>query len=858
MSTEQTTETAATPPSDIPPDSSHGATSSTPAIAVTQDQQRQAYIGNAFPHFPSEHASRPAPPDAHASYAHASYAPSMGMYTPSNAPATPALSSFACDSSSVPGTPSEYAGSATHFVPNPALALDTPLRELGHLSLAGSPDLTSSERGGEGSPAFSSSNPSSSRERGPGGAEVTGVGSEVHHAATNGRGGEQQQHHPPSSAAVEQVLARTSAGQQALREGSLPHPKNLAIPMPGPPPPQSTGTPSGSNGVGGGGGGSVSNAAGGASNIATPGSTRAGTPAGEAMPPPPATTAVQGRKEGASATASAPQRPSNGPVTNGDTGTPARTMSSTATTSSTEAAPNSAAAAALPTPAPVKEGKKSVFGKLFDRDRSSSSTSVTSDAAAAAAATAAASSDGHGGAMQRRASSGGNQQQQQHLDTPSLARRASGGSSMTRKEDQKREEKERKEREKAEKKERERREKEEHKEHKERMRAQRTPSQQGRSRSGSHGHKERDSSVAPSASGREKESGGGMMDFMRIKVQRKTSVTSRKSDDARSEKSGHHHVGDSQYGGSETKSRGGQSNASLNKKYGVCDKVIVGKGATAVVRLAHKWDRSTEKLYAVKEFRKRRKNETEKEYVKKLTSEFCISSTLHHHNIVETVDLVQDEQQHWCEVMEYCPGGDLYAVIKKGDLGGAEINSYFKQIIAGVAYLHSMGVAHRDIKPENLLLDGKGHVKITDFGVSDVFRMCWEKTTHLSKGLCGSEPYIAPEQFEQKEYDARLVDIWAVAVVYYCMTYQELPWRVAKLSDPSFGSYAQLYKTSSSTPPPISNIVPRECRSVIRRMLDPDPRSRLTTDEVIADPWFATIEVLPPLGGILPPKPNAP
>lgn len=40
--------------------------------------------------------------------------------------------------------------------------------------------------------------------------------------------------------------------------------------------------------------------------------------------------------------------------------------------------------------------------------------------------------------------------------------------------------------------------------------------------------------------------------------------------------------------------------------------------------------------------------------------------------------------------------------------------------------------------------------QITDFGVSDVFRMCWEKKTHLSKGLCGSEPYIAPEQFEHK------------------------------------------------------------------------------------------------------------
>jgi protein-serine/threonine kinase len=95
-------------------------------------------------------------------------------------------------------------------------------------------------------------------------------------------------------------------------------------------------------------------------------------------------------------------------------------------------------------------------------------------------------------------------------------------------------------------------------------------------------------------------------------------------------------------------------------------------------------------------------------------------------------------------------GGDLYAAIKRGNMSSREVHSYFKQIIHGIAYLHSMGVAHRDIKPENLLLDAHGRVKITDFGVSDVFRMCWEKTTHLSKGLCGSEPYIAPEQFEAK------------------------------------------------------------------------------------------------------------
>lgn len=302
--------------------------------------------------------------------------------------------------------------------------------------------------------------------------------------------------------------------------------------------------------------------------------------------------------------------------------------------------------------------------------------------------------------------------------------------------------------------------------------------------------------------------------------------------------------GGSKNGGSES-GRGGGETASLLKKYGVCEKAAIGKGATAVVRLAHKWDRSTEKLYAVKEFRKRRKNETEKEYVKKLTSEFCISSTLHHMNIVETVDLVQDENRHWCEVMEYCPGGDLYAAIKRGGMSQAEVECCFKQILSGIAYLHSMGVAHRDIKPENLLLDASGHIKITDFGVSDVFRMCWEKSTHYSKGLCGSEPYIAPEQFEHKEYDARLVDVWAAAVVFYCMQFQELPWRVAKMSDPTFKEFVHSYHTSTS-PAPLSNLSPRECRPLLKKMLCPDPKGRIMTEEIFKDPWFMSINVCEP------------
>ncbi|KAG9223563.1 hypothetical protein CCMSSC00406_0009075 [Pleurotus cornucopiae] len=295
------------------------------------------------------------------------------------------------------------------------------------------------------------------------------------------------------------------------------------------------------------------------------------------------------------------------------------------------------------------------------------------------------------------------------------------------------------------------------------------------------------------------------------------------------------------------KSVAGESNVSLTKKYGVCQKVAIGKGATSVVRLAHKWDRAEEKLYAVKEFRKRRKNETEKEYVKKLTAEFCISSTLHHTNIVETVDLVQDENQHWCEVMEFCPGGDLYAAIKKGGMSPSEVECCFKQILSGVSYLHSQGVAHRDIKPENLFFDTKGHLKIGDYGASTVYRLPWESTIHMSTGLCGSEPYIAPEQFLGKPYDARLVDIWACGIVYYCLHFQELPWRAAQMSDQLYAAYAGACSSpqpaQAACPPTINNLSPRACRPLIRSMLEPDPKRRAPIEEVLKNEWIQGIEV---------------
>lgn len=88
------------------------------------------------------------------------------------------------------------------------------------------------------------------------------------------------------------------------------------------------------------------------------------------------------------------------------------------------------------------------------------------------------------------------------------------------------------------------------------------------------------------------------------------------------------------------------------KEYGECYRRL-GEGSTAVVMITRKFEGKGEKLYAIKQFRKRQRSESEKEYMKKLTSEFCISSTFSHPNIVETIDLVLDDRKRYSTVMEY-------------------------------------------------------------------------------------------------------------------------------------------------------------------------------------------------------------
>lgn len=169
---------------------------------------------------------------------------------------------------------------------------------------------------------------------------------------------------------------------------------------------------------------------------------------------------------------------------------------------------------------------------------------------------------------------------------------------------------------------------------------------------------------------------------------------------------------------------------SLEAKYGKFGKVL-GSGAGGSVRLLK---RSSDGVtFAVKQFRDKHSWESEKDYSKKVTAEFCIGSTLHHGNIIETMDIIQ-ENHRWYEVMEYAPY-DLFATVMTGKMTREEIACAFLQIVNGVSYLHSMGLAHRDLKLDNVVVSEHGIMKVIDFGSATVFRYPFENDIVLASGL---------------------------------------------------------------------------------------------------------------------------
>src|SRR6202035_87016 len=139
-----------------------------------------------------------------------------------------------------------------------------------------------------------------------------------------------------------------------------------------------------------------------------------------------------------------------------------------------------------------------------------------------------------------------------------------------------------------------------------------------------------------------------------------------------------------------------------------------------------------------------------------------------------------------------------------------------RKLCAGLAAAHDKGVLHRDLKPGNIMIDGRGQVLITDFGLAGIMGQIEGAETRN-----GTPGYMAPEQLSGKEVSAQS-DIYGLGVVLYEMFTGKRPFNAS--------TRAELIKmTEEGTPPPPRKIVKDmdpAIENIILRCLAPDPRIR--------------------------------
>lgn len=233
---------------------------------------------------------------------------------------------------------------------------------------------------------------------------------------------------------------------------------------------------------------------------------------------------------------------------------------------------------------------------------------------------------------------------------------------------------------------------------------------------------------------------------------------------------------------------------------------LLGQGGFGKVFLVEQ--QSTHNSYAMKCIDK-----------KMLKNKQCQAKAMGERNILRdvespfVVDLYYSFQtsSQLCLVMDYIEGGTLYSLLQKQKkIDEAKARFFAAQIVLGLDALHSHRIVHRDLKPENILLTCDGHVKLTDFNVSDRF------DNELS-GFSGTFEYIPPEVIKGDKISFK-VDYWGLGVVLYEMLTGLPPF--ISLNKKLLGE-----KILNQQPRFISSISD-DARDLIELLLNKDPNNR--------------------------------
>lgn len=262
--------------------------------------------------------------------------------------------------------------------------------------------------------------------------------------------------------------------------------------------------------------------------------------------------------------------------------------------------------------------------------------------------------------------------------------------------------------------------------------------------------------------------------------------------------------------------------------------------------------------------------------------------------ILETIDhpflstcyakLKTDTHLHF--VLEYCPGGELYGLMKKMPkkcLPESWVKFYAAEVLLALQYLHLNGYMYRDLKPENILIHSSGHIKLTDFDLSwcqgetipeiEKRKIILEKppneetvssTSIMGKYLhnaplekddyilkiipkgransfVGTEEYLAPEIITGSGHDY-MIDWWSFGILIYELSYGFSPFRGARRDE----TFENVLKKPLKFPELEHTDISDECKDLLRQLLKKRASDRIGhesgAEDIKRHPWFKEID----------------
>ena len=258
---------------------------------------------------------------------------------------------------------------------------------------------------------------------------------------------------------------------------------------------------------------------------------------------------------------------------------------------------------------------------------------------------------------------------------------------------------------------------------------------------------------------------------------------------------------------------------------------MLGSGAFGEVWLAHHKD--LDRDFAMKIIKKR-KNRSNDE--KEILNEIEILKKLDHPKILKVVDFYSTLKRYYI-ITEYCHEGELFnEIIKVGKFDEGQAAFIIIQILKAITYCHKMNIIHRDIKPENIMItnrekNGCLQVKLIDFGTAKIF-----EKGHQENKYVGSSYYMAPEIIKRK-YDEKC-DLWSIGVIMYILLTGRPPFDGNDDDEILENVKIGVYDKQSYPYPLLSS----QSKDLINKLLQYDPKKRISADQALEHPWFKTAE----------------